>query len=321
MTRAVRIIYAGTPDFALPPAQRLYEAGIQFAAVYTQPDRPAGRGRKLTAGPVKRWALEQGLPVEQPSTLRTPEAVEQLASYQPDLMIVTAYGLLLPPDVLAIPRLGCINLHASLLPRWRGAAPIQRAIQAGDAETGITLMQMDADLDTGAMLAARRLTIAEGETTGELQQRLAELAADVMIENLDPLLAGELTAEPQPDEQATYAYKIRKDEAWLDWRESAGRLARQVAAFNPWPIAQTRWHGQVLRIGLAAALDITLGKGVQPGEVIAAGHDGIDVACGEGVLRVTALQLPGARMLGCADFVNAHSVQGSLLGGIPAGVL
>ncbi|MBN1379240.1 MAG: methionyl-tRNA formyltransferase [Gammaproteobacteria bacterium] len=314
MTESARIVYAGTPEFALPPLQYLQAAGVEISAVYTQPDRKAGRGQILTASPVKHWALDQGLRVEQPESLRDPAAKKQLAAYHPDLMVVTAYGLLLPAEILAIPRCGCVNLHASLLPRWRGAAPIQRAILAGDVETGITLMQMDTGLDTGAILAKETTKIAAGETSAELHERLAELAARLLADKLPQLLDGSLQSEQQQHDLASYAYKIKKEEAWIDWSQTAEQLLCKVSAFNPWPIAQTKWQGQVLRIGRAKGVVSHLPKGVVPGEVIAATEQGIDVACGRGALSVMELQLPGARMISCADFIHAHRICGDKLG-------
>jgi methionyl-tRNA formyltransferase len=275
----------------------------------TQPDRPAGRGRKLTASPVKQAALELGLPLAQPMTLRDPAAMPTPAS-RPDLMIVIAYGLLLPAQWLAWPRLGCINLHASLLPRWRGAAPIQRAILAGDAETGVSVMQMDVGLDTGPVHAMRGTPIGERETAGTLHDRLAGLAAEALLAALPSLLAQSSVAAPQRDELATVAPKIAKAEAALDWRAPAVQLERRVRAFNPWPIAEAALHdGRRLRI--FDALSIGGGAGAAPGSIVAAGRAGIDVATGDGVLRLTRIQPPSGRAMEAEAYLAAHSMTGA----------
>ena len=307
------IIFAGTPDFAAEALARLFEKGFNVIAVYTQPDRPAGRGRKLTASPVKLLALEHEIPVYQPESFKQEGAVEELAALKPDLMIVAAYGLLLPPAVLTIPTHGCINIHASLLPRWRGAAPIQRAIIAGDEETGITIMQMNEGLDTGAMILKRALPINAGESGGALHDRLATLGGEAMVEALEMLRAGELVAEAQDDAQACYAAKLKKEEAKIDWNQSAQQIARQVAAFNPWPVAQSFWGDKVIRIWQAEIIEITAQQGLNAGEVIAASKAGIDVCCGDGVLRITELQMPGKKRVDAANFVNAYPIVGECL--------
>ena len=314
MNDSPRIVYAGTPEFALPPLQALYLAGVEISAVYTQPDRKAGRGRKISPSPVKAWSLEHGLSVEQPEKLSNKDAITQLAGYTPDLMVVVAYGLILPPEVLAIPRCGCVNLHASLLPRWRGAAPIQRAIMSGDTETGVTLMQMDAGLDTGMMLAKRAVKLAMGESSDDVHDKLVKLAADLLQENILKILNSELVGEQQDDRLATKANKIKKDEAWIDWNQSAKEIACKVAAFNSWPVAQTLWKDQILRIWRAEPADSETSTDYKPGEVVSTSSNGIDVACGKGVLRVVELQLPGARVVHCSDFINAHTLSGTALG-------
>jgi len=301
---ALRIVFAGTPGFAVP-SLRVAAADGEVVAVYTQPDRPAGRGRGLAASPVKQAALELGLPVLQPETLRTVEARAALRALRPDLMVVVAYGLLLPPKVLEIPRHGCWNVHASLLPRWRGAAPIQRAIEAGDAETGVCLMRMAQGLDTGPVLLERRTPIAATETSGALHDRLAELGAQALAEGLAALRGGRLpAATPQPDAGATYAHKLEKGEALLDWAAPAEVLARKVRAFLPWPVAEAELAGERVRIHAADAL--SLAHAAAPGTLLAASRDGLDVACGTGALRIRALQRAGARAITAADYLNAR---------------
>ena len=311
-----RIIYAGTPDFAVPALRALLNAGENVVAVYTQPDRPAGRGRKLTASPVKQAALDAGIPVFQPLSLRDVEAQAELAALAPDLMVVAAYGLLLPKAVLDLPRRGCVNLHASLLPRWRGAAPIQRAIESGDAQTGITLMQMDVGLDTGAMLAKSVCPITTEDSAQSLHDRLSGMGAVLLMQHLPELLEGALSGEVQDEALVTYAKKLDKAEALLDWSLPAAVLARRVMAFNPWPVAETHWQGETLRIWRAVSLDAKTSAPV--GSVISASRDGLDVAAGEGVLRIQQLQRPGGKPLMAADFLNAQPMLGEVLGRMPA---
>lgn len=310
-----RVIYAGTPDFAVPALQALINGQnehYEVVAVYTQPDRPAGRGRKLQASPVKQCALDADIPVYQPLNFKAEEDRETLRGLAPDLMVVAAYGLLLPESVLTIPSQGCVNLHASLLPRWRGAAPIQRAIEAGDRISGITLMQMDIGLDTGDMLAKVETAIDASDTGQSLHDRLAELGAPLLMEHLPALLDGCLQGEPQDDAQANYAKKLSKADAELDFSLSAAALARQIRAFNPWPISHTQRDGKALRIWLAEAVDAD-SHGAQ-GTVLSCTRDGLDIATGDGVLRVTKLQLPGGKPLAINDFVNAHDLTGEVLG-------
>ncbi|HEY8327645.1 MAG TPA: methionyl-tRNA formyltransferase, partial [Rhodanobacter sp.] len=285
----LRLVFAGTPEFSVPCLEACRASGAEVVAVYTQPDRPAGRGRKLTPSPVKQAALAAGIVVEQPESLKSIDVQQALAAYRPDLLVVVAYGLILPRKVLAIPRLGCWNVHASLLPRWRGAAPIQRAILAGDRESGVDLMQMEAGLDTGPVLLGRRTPITRDDTGGSLHDRLAMLGAEVLAEGLRRTLAGEvLVATPQPDDGVTYAHKLDKAEAKLDFSRPALELERQVRAFDPWPVAEGEIAGEPLRIWAARAIE--LDHHAAPGRVLAAGRDGIDLACGTDALRVTAVQ-------------------------------
>lgn len=298
----MRIVFAGTPDFAVPSLRALIESGVEIPAVYTQPDRPAGRGRKLQASPVKALALAHRLPVMQPKSLRNEEQAAALRNLSPDLLVVTAYGLILPQAILDAPRLGCVNVHASLLPRWRGAAPIQRAIEAGDRETGITLMRMEAGLDTGPMLAQLQEPIREEDTGGSLHDRLAELGGEALRRYLPALLAGELEPVAQDESLATYAAKLTKSETPLDWSLPAPALADKVRAFDPWPVATTHLDGIVLRL-LAARAEAG-DEGDAPGTVLAAGRGGIVVQTGDGRLVLTRLQKPGGKPLSAGDFLN-----------------
>jgi methionyl-tRNA formyltransferase len=303
--RPLRVVFAGTPDFSVACLEACLASGAEVVAVYTQPDRPAGRGRKLAASPVKAAALAAGIPVEQPESFKAEADRDRLAAYAPDLMVVVAYGLILPRKVLAIPRLGCWNVHASLLPRWRGAAPIQRAILAGDDESGVDLMQMEAGLDTGPVLIERRTAIAADETGGSLHDRLSSLGADALAEGLRRTMAGEtLASRIQAEAGVEYAHKLDKAEARLDFRLPAIALERKVRAFNPWPVAEADVAGERLRIWSARALDLV--PGAEPGQVVAATRDGIDIACASGTLRLTTVQRSGGRPIGAADYLNAR---------------
>ncbi|MCG7200348.1 methionyl-tRNA formyltransferase [Marinobacter pelagius] len=298
----MRIVFAGTPDFAATALKALLATHHDIVGVYSQPDRPAGRGRKLMPSPVKQVALEADLPVFQPQNFRSPEAQQELAMLNPDVMIVAAYGLILPRTVLEIPAHGCLNIHASLLPRWRGAAPIHRAIAAGDRETGITIMQMDEGLDTGAMLLKTITPIHHDDTGGSLHDRLATMGGEAIVKAMALLEKGELSGEAQNDDQACYAHKLSKEEGHIDWHQDAAAIERLVRAFNPWPGTYTDLGKQRIRVHEARAL---AGSSNEPaGTVIRREREGIDVACGDGTLRITRLQLPGARAQSVNDLIN-----------------
>ncbi len=299
----MRIIFAGTPDFAAVALQALLDSPHEIVAVYTQPDRPAGRGRKLKPGPVKALAQHHDIPVCQPISLKSEEEQIILKGWQADVMVVAAYGLILPEAVLKIPRYGCLNIHASLLPRWRGAAPIQRAILAGDKETGVTIMQMDVGLDTGDMLLKESCPIQTMDTAQDLHDRLAIMGSHGLLQILDQLPDG-LHPEKQNEQQACYAQKLDKAEARLDWQQSATQLARQIQAFNPWPIAQTKLGDKIIRIWQAEVLDDQ--SDAKPGSLIKSDKTGFNVACGKGVLRITLLQLPGGKAMDSAALLNGH---------------
>ena len=301
---SLRIIFAGTPDFAVP-SLRAAAARNEVVAVYTQPDRPAGRGRGVSASPVKLEAVQRGIPVLQPENFKDALSKDALRAFKPDLLVVVAYGLILPQSVLDIPTHGCWNVHGSLLPRWRGAAPIQRAIQAGDSRTGVCLMQMEKGLDTGPVSMSQSLDIGANETGGQLHDRLAALGAQVLSDGLGLLRAGfKPIAKPQPAAGVTYAHKLDKAEATLDWKQPAQALANKVRAFNPWPVAEARLLDERLRIHGAVALDEPHAS--MPGEIVQMGRDGIDVACGEGVLRIRVLQREGGKLITAADYLNAR---------------
>ncbi|HJT98992.1 MAG TPA: methionyl-tRNA formyltransferase [Rhodanobacteraceae bacterium] len=310
MTSRLRLVFAGTPAFALPCLDACIAADVDVVAVYTQPDRPAGRGRKLAASPVKERALAAAIAVEQPETLKSPDAQQRLREYAPDLMIVVAYGLILPKKVLAIPRAGCWNVHASLLPRWRGAAPIQRAILAGDAETGVDLMRMEAGLDTGPILIERRTPITRDDTGGTLHDKLAALGADALAEGLARLANGDPPApRAQSDQGIEYAHKLEKSEARLDWNEPALALERKVRAFDPWPVAEAELLGERLRIWSARALERN--ANAAPGTIVGDARDTIDVATADGILSIRELQRDGGRRMSARDFLNARRDRGA----------
>lgn len=298
-----KIIFAGTPDFAASHLQALVDSGVDVVAVYTQPDRPAGRGRKLQASPVKQIALENEIPVYQPISLRDEAAQAELAALNADLMIVVAYGLILPQVVLDTPRLGCVNVHASILPRWRGAAPIHRALLAGDKETGVTLMQMEAGLDTGPMLAKVFTPIDQNESSGELHDRLAALGSNMLVEQLPELLAGKLTPEIQDDALANYANKLEKTEGKIDWNQPAEVIARQVRGLSPWPVAYTSLDDKNVRIWKAEAQP----DSGQAGVLIKADKQGVLIGCGEGSLLIKTIQMPGGRATEAAALLNSNN--------------
>ena len=302
----MRLIFAGTPEFAAAALAALIEAGHDVALGLTQPDRPAGRGMKLTPGPVKQLAEQHGLSVLQPATLKDAEVQAQLAAVNADAMIVAAYGLLLPAAVLTLPRLGCLNIHASLLPRWRGAAPIQRAILADDPETGITIMQMDRGLDTGGMLLRAALPITDKDTAQTLHDKLASLGASSIVSALRQLEHGTLHAQPQDDSAATYAAKLSKAEGLIDWHKGAAELARAVRAYNPFPVAQTRLQAETWRIWQAQAVGRSDGS---PGEILQADKEGILVRCGEGALLLEELQKAGGKRLPASSFLAGNPVK------------
>lgn len=303
----MRIVFAGTPEFAVPPLAALHASRHEVVGVLTQPDRPAGRGRHAVASAVKEFAIAHDLPLAQPVTLRSVEGRAPLVAWQPDLLVVVAYGLILPPEVLALPRLGCLNIHGSLLPRWRGAAPIQRAVLAGDRDTGVTIMLLDAGLDTGPTLLERRVAIADDDTSATLHAKLATLGAEALLEAIDGYESGRLQPVPQPAEGVTYASKLDKSEARIDWHESAAAIERRVRAFVPWPIAETTHRGEVLRIHAARAFDdaaVARGAHHAPGAVLGLRGEFLMVACGAGCLGIARLQRAGRRVLEAREFCN-----------------
>jgi methionyl-tRNA formyltransferase len=308
---ALRLGFAGTPEFAVPALEALRKTH-RICAVFTQPDRPAGRGQPMHQSPVKARAAEWGLSVHQPADFKSPETLETLRALHLDALVVVAYGLILPPAALQCPSQGCINIHASLLPRWRGAAPIQRALLAGDAKTGVTIMRMEAGLDTGPMLAVRETDIGAHDTAKSLHDRLARVGAELIGETLDGLARGGVHEVPQPSAGITYAEKISKAEALIDWRQDAVEIWRRVRAFNPWPIAETRLDGVQLRIWDAEPRDWNAEmRESAPGTVVAATQDGIDVACGCGVLRILRLQLAGRKPLAAHEFIRGQRLDGA----------
>lgn len=313
MTQPLRIIFAGTPDFAARHLQALIDSEHQVVGVYSQPDRPAGRGKKLKASEVKELALGHDLPVFQPASLKSDDALNELNSLNADIMIVVAYGLLLPKAILDAPRLGCLNVHGSILPRWRGAAPIQRAIWAGDNETGVTIMQMDEGLDTGDMLHISRCPIENTDTSATVYTKLAELGPQALLSTINKLAAGEVTPQQQNDEQANYAKKLSKEEANIDWSMSALQIERNIRAFNPWPMCFTQMSNQTVKIHQAHVVE----QSGDVGEVLASDKNGVVIACGEHALCVTQLQPQGKKPMAVNDFLNGRSdwvTPGTVLG-------
>lgn len=307
----MKIVFAGTPEFAVPTLQTLIDSPHEVIAVYTQPDRPAGRGRKLTASPIKDLALTAGIPVAQPENFKSAEAVQALADLQPELMVVVAYGLILPQTVLDIPKFGCINIHGSLLPRWRGAAPIHRAVMAGDAKTGVTIMRVVKKLDAGDMLLKLECPISADATSSELHDHLAELGAQGLLQVVDMIERGTVQAEVQDESLVTYAHKLEKQEALIDWRQSAVELDRKIRGLNAWPVAQTAFNGLALRVWRCEVLNKA--ATAAPGTIDISAQ-ALDVATGEGMLRLQEVQLPGGKRINGKDFLNAHAAAGVVLG-------
>lgn len=323
----MKVVFAGTPEFARVALTQLLAAGFDVPLVLTQPDRPAGRGMKLQASPVKQCALDHHIPVSQPHSLRldgkypdeAAAARDALLAAQPDVMVVAAYGLILPQWVLDLPAKGCLNIHASLLPRWRGAAPIHRAIEAGDAETGVTIMQMDIGLDTGGMCLIERLKIADTDTTASLHDKLADLGGRMIVEALEMSACGGLARTPQPAQGVTYAHKIEKAESTIHWDDSAEQIDRRIRAFNPFPAASTRIGDEVVKLWSAEIDSKERNPQAQPGQILSVSDEGVVVACGNGALRITELQRPGGKRLKAADFLRGHALQaGQILGDDPS---
>jgi len=314
----LRVAFAGTPDFALPAFDALIGSHHAVVGVLTQPDRPKGRGRHLAASPVKLAALRSGVPVSQPLSLKTEVDRSDLAAWKPDVLVVVAYGLILPRPALDLPRLGCVNIHASLLPRWRGAAPIQRAILAGDPETGVSIMRMEVGLDTGPVFLERRVSIAPDETGGSLHDRLAAEGGQALLQVLDDLEADRARSTPQSEEGITYAAKIEKSEAMIDWAADAGAIGRKIRAFNPWPVAETRLDGEQLRVYKATVLAVESSNPDQssrePGTIVDVSGSSIVVACGRGHLGLQEVQRPGKRPVAARDLMNTLDLAGRHLG-------
>ncbi len=310
----MHIAFAGTPEFALPAFEALIHSPHRLVGVLTQPDRPKGRGRQVAASPVKLAALKRGVPVSQPASLKQEADRADLAGWQPDVLVVVAYGLILPKAVLELPRLGCVNIHASLLPRWRGAAPIQRAILAGDEKTGVSIMKMDAGLDTGPVYLETVLPVGPEDTGGTLHDRLAHEGGLALLKVLDQLAAGTARSMPQPDDGVTYAAKIDKSEALIDWSQTAVEIDRKVRAFNPWPIAETRLEGEQFRIHRAKWVPGEGEIGQVPGTIAAIRDNSILVACGSGSLALTEIQRPGRRPVAARDLINTVELLGRRLG-------
>lgn len=312
--RSARIVFAGSPDFAVPCLSVLLASVHEVVCVLTQPDRPAGRGRQLRPGPVKQYAVDHGLNVWQPEQLSGEDIQRRLRGLQPDLAVIVAYGLLLPPAVLGIPRAGCINVHASILPHWRGASPIQAAILAGDSATGVSIMQMEAGLDTGPVFTMSSLDIEPAETADSLHDRLALAGAELLCATLPGILAGTAVATPQDDAAATYARRISKADARIDWQQSAARIDRQIRAYHSWPVGETLLDGQRARCWAARPVATAMSDDGVAGQVIDVASDGIDIQTGDGVLRITELQLPGRQRMPATQFANGYPIVGKVFG-------
>lgn len=307
----MKIVFAGTPEFAVPTLQALIDSPFEVCAIYTQPDRPAGRGRKLTASPVKQLAVAHGIPVYQPENFKSPEALAALQDLNADLMVVIAYGLILPQAVLDTPRLGCINVHGSLLPRWRGAAPIHRALMAGDEKTGVTIMKVVKKLDAGDMLLKAECPITATDTSSSLHDQLAQMGAEALVKVVEQYQQGTVQSEPQDEAQVTYAHKLEKHESTLNWNDTAIELDRKIRGLNAWPVAQTLFKGEVLRVWNSMLNDRRLS--IAPGTIDCSEH-ALDVATGDGAIRLLEVQLPGGKRIAGKDFLNAHSADGVKLG-------
>jgi len=313
----LRVAFAGTPEFAVPSLRALTGSNHRVVGVLTQPDRPAGRGRELRPSPVKEEAQRSSLPVAQPVGLKTPDGRDALLTWQPDVLVVVAYGLILPPAALAIPRLGCLNVHASLLPRWRGAAPVQRAILAGDSRSGVSIMQMEAGLDTGPVYTQHPIELGGRETSQQLLETLSQLGATALLETLKTIEAGNVMPVVQSTEGVTYAAKIDKAEALIDWTRSAVHIDRQVRAFNPWPVAATVWEGQPLRLWEATATESALsgvGANARPGQVLSLSSQGLQIQTGQGALSIGRLQLAGRRVVSAREFAAGRALAGAQFG-------
>lgn len=308
MSDSLRVVFAGTPEFAVPTLRRLIEHGAKLVAVYAQPDRPSGRGRKLKPGPVKRLAMEHGLPVMQPKSFRDDDAYREFRSLEPGIMIVAAYGQILPVRILEVPVHGCVNVHASLLPRWRGAAPIARAIEAGDSVTGVSIMRMDAGMDTGDVITTSRIGIRDDDNTGTLTTKLAQLGAETLAGCLDDYLCGRCIPQPQDPDLATYAPKLERGEAPVDWSLAAREIHNKIRALNPWPVVHTYHGNNRIRLLQADPLEGTESGPEDCGRVVAVDKRGIVVSCGQGMLRLTVLQRDHGKPLAARDFLNGYAV-------------